>query len=82
MHVTILLPLILTNWDGNQFFCLIFVEKITAARMNDQPQPEKIRGCLEASLKKDMKAMRMYECRQFLSKQKTSKMFGTIEIKR
>jgi len=25
-------------------------------RMNDQPQPEKIKGCLEASLKKDMKA--------------------------
>ena len=24
--------------------------------MNDQPQPEKIRRCLEASLKKDMKA--------------------------
>ena len=61
MHVTIILPLILTNWDGNQFLSLIFVE-ITVARMNDQPQPEKIRGCLEASLKKDMKAMRMYEC--------------------
>ena len=72
MHVTIILPL-----TGS----LIFVE-ITAARMNDQPQPEKIRGCLEASLKKDMKAMRMYECREFLSKQKHRRYLETIEIKR
>eukprot|EP00440_Ansanella_granifera_P005043 gb/GFBE01005466.1/.p1 GENE.gb/GFBE01005466.1/~~gb/GFBE01005466.1/.p1 ORF type:complete len:319 (+),score=88.48 gb/GFBE01005466.1/:1-957(+) len=30
------------------------VTKETVFRMNDQPQPEKIRGCLEASLKKDL----------------------------
>lgn len=68
MHVAILLPL-----TGS----LIFVEKITAARMNDQPQPEKIRGCLEASLKKDMKAMPTLT----VLEQQKSKMFGTIEIK-
>lgn len=53
------------------------MEKITAARMNDQPQPEKIRGCLEASLKKDMKAMPTLT----VLEQQKSKMFGTIEIK-
>jgi len=32
------------------------ITKDTVFRMNDQPQPEKIRGSLESSLKKDMKA--------------------------
>lgn len=31
------------------------INRSTVFRMNDQPQPEKIRRCLEASLKKDMK---------------------------
>mmetsp|Transcript_2437 Transcript_2437/g.4166 ORF Transcript_2437/g.4166 Transcript_2437/m.4166 type:complete len:319 (+) Transcript_2437:42-998(+) len=31
------------------------VNRTTVFRMNDQPQPEKVKGCLEASLKKDMK---------------------------
>eukprot|EP00435_Cladocopium_sp_Y103_P034314 s75_g8.t2 len=31
------------------------INRNTVFRMNDQPQPEKIKGCLEASLKKDMK---------------------------
>ncbi|CAJ1440254.1 unnamed protein product [Effrenium voratum] len=31
------------------------INRSTVFRMNDQPQPEKIRSCLDASLKKDMK---------------------------
>eukprot|EP00933_Yihiella_yeosuensis_P054323 TRINITY_DN5272_c0_g2_i1.p1 TRINITY_DN5272_c0_g2~~TRINITY_DN5272_c0_g2_i1.p1 ORF type:complete len:346 (-),score=73.19 TRINITY_DN5272_c0_g2_i1:94-1050(-) len=31
------------------------ITKETVFRMNDQPQPEKIKGCLQAALKKDMR---------------------------
>lgn len=30
------------------------INRQTVFRMNDQPQPEKVKSCLEASLKKDM----------------------------
>ena len=34
--------------------------------MNDQPQPEKVKSCLQASLKKDMKARQILpQCLEF-----------------
>ena len=43
-------------------------------RMNDQPQPEKIKGCLEASLKKDMKAWEVMIRLKHLGKSSTDQL--------